>query len=436
MKLQVAVVFALVLQLSAHPTPARAAEKPDPRPASKANTLTLYHWWRTLSETSAMDGLVDVFKKKYPDIAVTTTMQPGGSGSALGLFPFLRARVQSGDAPDAFQMHPGYEVQPFFDGGLLSPIDEFWASEGLDKVIPAVVRDMNKFEGHYYSVPVGVHRTNVVWYNKALLDKQKINAATLTTWDAFFKAADELRAAGVAYPIAVGIDWTVAHVFECIVASLGVDVYQDWINGKIVSPDDPRILNALTVLKRFLGYTNRKDSLLPFDQTMNRVVTGEAAFCAMGDWAFGEFRASGMKYDKDFGSVVVPGTKGLFGLTVDTFQHPNGIARPANSERWLKVVVSPEGQNAFNLRKGSIPARSDVDISSYDRYQQSAMADFKAAKGMYPSVGIGAPEAFKFRFITIMGAFAADGDVNKASAALADATVRLKNAYTRVWSLR
>jgi glucose/mannose transport system substrate-binding protein len=436
MRLRVAVVSALVFQLSAHPFVASAAERSDPRPASKANTLTLYHWWRTPYETAAINALIDVFKKKYPESAVTVSIEPGGGGSALGMFPLLRALVETGAAPDAVQMHPGYEAQPFFDGGLLSPIDELWASEGLEKVIPAVVRDMNKFNGHYYSVPVGVHRTNVVWYNKALLDKHKINAGALTTWDTFFKAADDLRAGGVAFPIEVGIGWTVGHVFECIVASQGLDVYEDWINGKIVSADDPRMRNALALLKRFLGYTDREHYVLPYDEAMKRLVTGDAAFCVMGDWALGEFRASGMKYGKDFGSITVPGTKGLYGLTIDTFQHPKGIARPQNSERWLKVVVSSEGQDAFNSRKGSIPARNDMDITEYDRYQQSAMADFKAAKAMYPSVGIGTPEAFKLRFIEIMAAFAADRDVNKAAAALASTTARLKKAYTREWALR
>jgi glucose/mannose transport system substrate-binding protein len=344
--------------------------------------------------------------------------------------------VQSGDAPDAIQMHPGYEAQPFFDGGLLSPIDDLWASEGLDKVIPPVIRDMSKFGPHYYAVPLGVHRTNVVWYNKVLLDKRSINPATLTTWDAFFKAADDLRAAGVPFPITVGIGWTVGHVFECIMASQGLDAYEDWVNGRMDTAEDPRMLKALNLLKRFLGYTNRQDYGLPVDESMKRLTTGDAAFCIMGDWSFGELRASGRKYGKEFGSIVVPGTKGLYGLTVDTFQHPSGIARPANSDQWLKVVVSREGQDAFNSRKGSIPARNDVDMTGYDPYQQAAMADFKTAHGMYPSVGIGTPEPYKLRFVEIMGAFAEDRDVEKAASALASTTTRLKKAYTRTWSLR
>jgi glucose/mannose transport system substrate-binding protein len=428
MKRPPAVLAALVLVSAA---PAFAAPAAKPRP----NTVTVYHWWSTPYEVAAIEALIDVFEKKYPDVPVTTAAHPSG-GAAQGMFPVLRALVRAGNGPDAVQAHPGYEAQPLFDGQLLSPIDDLWAAQGLDKVVPSVVREMNKFEGRYYAVPIGVHRTNVLWYNKTLLDKHGINPATLATWDGFFKAVEDLRAKGMEFPIAVGMDWTVGHVFECITASQGIEVYEDWINGRINEASNRHLVGALNILKRYLTYTNREDYSLAYDGAMKRLVAGDAAFCIMGDWAVGEFRNAGLKYGKDFGSLPVPGTKGLYGLAIDIFLHPASIARPENSERWMKVVVSPEGQNAFNAKKGSIPARSDVDTADYDAYQKSAIADFKSAKAMYPSVGSGTPEAFKLRAIQIMGTFAADRDVDKAAAALAKLTAGLQKAYTRTWTLR
>lgn len=40
---------------------------------------------------------------------------------------------------------------------------------------------------------------------------------------------------------------------------------------------------------------------------------------------------------------------------------------------------SKEAQITFNKIKGSIPARTDVDMSSFNVYSQSAMKDFKKA---------------------------------------------------------
>ena len=100
---------------------------------------------------------------------------------------------------------------------------------------------MHEFDGHYYSVPLNAQRTNLIWYNTRLLDKHGIDPATLTTWDRFFDAAAKLRAAGVATPIQVGASWTVAQLFEGIMASLGIAAYEDWVNGKIRSATRPEV---------------------------------------------------------------------------------------------------------------------------------------------------------------------------------------------------
>src|SRR6185436_12595793 len=103
-------------------------------------------------------------------------------------------------------------------------------------------------DGHYYSLPVNVHRNNLIWYNKALIDKHRIDPSTLTTWDAFFKAVDKLEAAGVHNPLQIGENWTASVAFESIMAGLGMPAYEDWINGKITAADDPRLLQAFGIL--------------------------------------------------------------------------------------------------------------------------------------------------------------------------------------------
>jgi glucose/mannose transport system substrate-binding protein len=427
-------VLALVLFVLAARFSSAAPPDKTTAPIDRAKTLTLYHWWVEPYELEAVDALVHLFEKKYPGVTVTAAEEPGGGKACMGLFPVLRALVRAGKPPDAFQMHPGYESQCFVDAQLLGATDALWASEGLEKVIPAVVQNMCKSEGHFYSVPVGIHRTNVVWYNKALLDKQNIDPGSLTTWDAFFAAADKLRSAGLASPVETGPGWLVAHVFECIMAGQGMTAYEDWINGKITAADDPRLVRTLSILARYLSYTDKTDDTS--SEALKRVVSGRAAFCINGDWAERAFRRTGMKYGKDYGNTVVPGTNGMYGLTIDTFQRPAGIPDTTNSDRWLKVVVSREGQDAFNTRKGSIPARTDTDTTLYDAYQKSAMADFRAARSTYPSAGIGVPESYKLRYQEIMAAFAKDRDVNKAASALSAATAAVASKYKRVWSLQ
>jgi glucose/mannose transport system substrate-binding protein len=428
--LALALFGAVVAALAAAAPP--AAEGPGVAAKPGASNLVFCHWWKSASENAAVKALIDVYKKKYPGVNVSTV---ASEGSGTKMFSALRNHTRAGQMPDAFQMFAGAPLRPFRDASLINPLDEVWASEGLEKVIPEIVQRINKLDGHYYAVPIDVHRNNVVWYNKALLEKHGIDPATLTSWDAFFKAADTLRGAGVKNPIQLGVMWTATHVLECIMASLGIPAYEDWINGRMTNPEDPRLLEAFTIFKRYFDYANEDHADAAWTLALQRVAKGEAAFCIMGDWANGEFILAGAKYGKDYGTFPVPGTKGMYGLTIDGFLEAHGSPNTVNADHWMRVIVSREGQDAFNSVKGSIPARTDADVTKYDAYQRSAIADFKSAKNLYPSVGAVAPEAFVVKIDQIAASFGANHDVKGAAASMAESAVRLAPKFKEPWKL-
>ncbi len=346
----------------------------------------------------------------------------------------LESLARAGKPPDAIVMQTGYSMWPFVNAGLLAPVDELWAAEGLEKVVPPTLRAMHRFDGHYYSVPIDVQRTNLIWYNKRVLDKHGIDPETLTTWERFFDAAARLRAAGMAAPIQIAASWTVAETFGNVMAGLDLAGYEDWVNGKVASATDPRLVRALDVLKTYSTYVNRDHANLDWTVALARVAKGQSAFYGMGDWANGDFRAAGLVYGRDYGAIVVPGTRGMYGVTIDSFVQPRGIARPLNSTRWLKVAASREGQDAFNVPKGAIPARMDADTTRYDAYQKWSLASFKTAK-IYPSFGAALPQIYVRTLEPALEAMVDSGNVRTAAEALSAATTRSSGAFTRVWSL-
>jgi glucose/mannose transport system substrate-binding protein len=405
-------------------TPAVGADDPSPAERTSAG-LVFHHAWTAPSEVAALDALVNVFKKSSPRVVVKTSVAD------------VRGRiftiVRNGQS-DGFNTQAGATLQPFLDADLLDRIDTVWAAEKLDAVIPPVLRRINLRDGHHYSLPLAVHRSNLVWYNKALLDKHRIDPATLTSWDSFFKAAEALRAAGVRRPIQMALTWTATAVFEGIMAGIGPVAYEDWCNGRIRKADDPRSLEAFRTFRRYLDYVNDDHADIPWDKALKRVVSGESAFVVMGDWAEGEFRIAGMKYGADYGAIPVPATQGMYGLVVDAFALPRRRPHDENGTRWLRAAASREGQDAFNSLKGSIPARMDADLTKYGPYQRSAIKDLKAARFVYPCNDILAPETFKVRQAEVIAAFAQDQDVAKAAAALAEVAVQTEKHFQEPWS--
>jgi glucose/mannose transport system substrate-binding protein len=102
----------------------------------------------------------------------------------------------------------------------------------------------------------------------------------------------------------------------------------------------------------------------------------------------------------------------------------------------MRVAASREGQDAFNVAKGSISARTDADVSRYDAYQKSAIADFKAARVLYPSASNATHDAFKSALDDVMRQFRTDLDVDKAATATAAAAARSSKKFAQVWALK
>ncbi len=159
---------------------------------------------------------------------VNATVSGGAGTNAKAV---LSTRLTGGDPPDAFQLHAGLEVEKYDPEKYLQPLDAFYTSEGLDKVFPKDLLSLLKYKGHYWGVPVNIHRANVLWYNKKLFADNKLQPPT--TWDEFFKVAKVFKAKGL-IPLAIGTNdgYEAGHTFETVLISvLGADAYKGLWTG-------------------------------------------------------------------------------------------------------------------------------------------------------------------------------------------------------------
>ena len=97
---------------------------------------------------------------------------------------------------------------------------------------------------------------------------------------------------------------------------------------------------------------------------------------------------------KDYQCLPFPGTKGSFAYNIDSlamFKLSNAENRKAQQDL-ARTVMEPEFQEFFNQNKGSIPVRTDMDMSAFDACAQASMKDFKEAAangGLQPSLAHG-----------------------------------------------
>ena len=386
------------------------------------NKLEIFSWWTSGGEAAALDTLFAATKKAIPGVEIINATVAGGGGSAAR--PVLQARLAGGSPPDSWQIHPGWELLgQYVAANYCEPITDLYKSEGWDKVVPKGLIDLMTKDGNTYAVLVGVHRGNVLWYNKKVLQKNGINAGDKMTFDEFFAAAEKLKAAGVT-PLAVGDSgiWATAQLFEnTLLGTVGPQGWTDLFTGKMAW-DDPKVKQAAETYGKMLAYQNSDHSALTWDQAVKAVIEGRCAFTSMGDWTYGEFAKAKLKDNEDFGWVSHPGTDGAFIVVSDGFPLAKNAPHRQNAISWLKVCGSKEAQEAFSPLKGSIPARTDVDKSKFGIYHNWSMESF-AKDALLPSCvhGEAAPAAFQQALNDAVTTFVVDKNADTFVKALAQA---------------
>jgi glucose/mannose transport system substrate-binding protein len=364
--------------------------------------LEIFSWWAG-DEAPALKALISLYNRQYPAVEVINATVTGGSG--VNAKAVLKTRMLGGDPPDSFQVHAGQElIGTWVAAERMLDLTPLFEDQGWMGVFPRDLVNLIGTEDGIWSVPVNVHRSNVMWYMPANLEKWGVEAPK--SWDDFLKIAPTLKSKGVV-PLSLATNWTVNHLWESVALGvLGADKYDALWRGE-VEWTSPEAVAVWETLDKILGYVNPDFASLSWQQATDMVVEGDAAFNIMGDWAAGYMSTTlGLKPGSDYAWSASPDTEGVFIFLADSFGFPKGVKNPAAALAWLKICGSKEGQDTFNPLKGSISARTDTDLSKYNDYSKSAAKDF-ADNRIVGSLahGVTANEGFMNDFATVMEMF-------------------------------
>jgi glucose/mannose transport system substrate-binding protein len=340
-----------------------------------AEDVEVLHWWTSGGEAAALQVLqADLAAQGigWQDMPVA-----GGGGEAA--MTVLRARVTSGNPPTAVQML-GFDILDWAGEGALANLNSVAETEGWDAVVPEALQAFARVDGQWVSAPVNVHSTNWVWANASVLADNGIEVPQ--TWEDFEAALATLAAAGVT-PIAHGGQaWQDATVFDAVAMGAGgPEFYQAAFIDL-----DPEALGGETMVEAFRRMdvirANVDDNFSGRDWNLATamVINGEAGFQMMGDWAKGEFLAAGQVPGEDFLCFRFPGTQDQVTFNSDQFaMFDQGDEVSPAQAALATAIMSPAFQSAFNVVKGSVPARTDVSNEAFDACGRQGMADLAAA---------------------------------------------------------
>lgn len=421
----VLLAFALVVSACSSDTEPESGSTDKPKDNSsekgEGNSVEIFSWWTGAGEEDGLLALISLFNDLHPEIKIENAAVAGGAGTNAKAV--LATRMQGNDPPSTFQVHGGEELnKSWVAADKMEPLNDLYEANGWMDKFPEALIEMVSNGDNIYSVPVNIHRGNVIFYNMEVFKEHGIDVPT--TLDEFFTVADKLQGAGVV-PLALGDkeSWEATQIFENVLAAeLGRDDYLKLFAGEI-DFTDARVVTAAEKFGKILDYINEDHASRNWQDSAQLVAEGKAAMINMGDWAKGYF-VNDLKLvtNEDFGYFAFPGTVGDFAIITDTFGLPKGIDNVESTKQFLTVLGSVEGQDAFNPLKGSIPARIDADPSKYDDYGKDTIEDFKTAK-LFPSLahGSAASEGFVTKANQAVNIFVTQRDVKNFVDALQNA---------------
>ncbi|UWU15699.1 ABC transporter substrate-binding protein [Rhizobium sullae] len=332
-----------------------------PLGAANATDLEVTHWWTSGGEAAAVGELAKAFDttgNKWVDGAIA------GSGSTAR--PIMISRITGGDPMGATQFNHGRQAEELVQEGLMRDLTAV-AEKGKwkDVIRPLSLLDSCTIDGKIYCAPINIHSWQWLWLSNEAFEKA--GTAVPKNWNEFVAAAPALQKAGI-QPLALGGQpWQANGLFDVLIISLGgKDLYE-----KVYKDKDAEVAAGPEMAKIFAAAAQARDmakgsNVQDWNQATNMVITGKAGGQIMGDWAQGEFQVAGKKAGTDYTCLPGLGLNEFLTTGGDAFYFPlqKDDAKSEAQDILAATIVDPKTQVAFNLKKGSLPIRGDVDLAA------------------------------------------------------------------------
>ncbi|WP_434664939.1 ABC transporter substrate-binding protein [Aeromonas sp. NJAU223] len=385
-----------------------------------ASQVEVLHWWTSGGEAKAVEVLKSEWAERgnqWNDFAV----QGGGGKSAMTV---LKSRALAANPPEAANLK-GYELDEWASLGFLRDLSPMAEHLGWYPKMPPMVRDTLSHNGTLMAVPIGIHRINWLWLNRAVFER--LGLTPPTDWEQFVTVAKQLKAKGVT-PLAIGNEpWQLTVLFETVVLGEGGKAFyrKAFLEQDPATLTGPEMVRALTRFQQLRDFVPEKYAGLKWHQATNLLESGGAAMQIMGDWVKGELSAGNYRPGEDIECLPSPGSAGLFSYNLDSiamFKQRDPAQLQAQGEL-AQLLMTPEFQARFNRVKGSIPALSQPDMRQFDRCAIRSYQDFQQAEqggNLLPSMsdGMAVPTNMRQAIMDVLSSFFNDPRANPEQTAL------------------
>lgn len=349
-----------------------------------AAELEVTHWWTSAGEAAAIAEFAKVFEEETGNTWVDSAL----AGSGTGANPVIISRIIGGNPMGATQMNTGRDAEELIQAGLMRDLTDVVADLDIDSFyVDQELLEPCRYEGGLYCLPINIHSWDWLWLSTAAYEK--IGQPVPTNWDEYVASWPALEEAGI-LPFALGTGWPINGVPGVLMAGIGgtdlvMQVNRDKSADAVRGPDFRKVAEAMDMLRSVVS----PETMVPsFGDAGNQLLTGDAAGNIHGDWLQGDLQIAGGVPGEDYECLPALGLGTQLTGGGDSFYFPvlpegTDPAVIEAQEQLARILISPEAQLKFNLVKGSMPIRTDIDLSGANACMTKALALLE--NGLLPS---------------------------------------------------
>ncbi|WP_417309835.1 ABC transporter substrate-binding protein [Devosia sp.] len=342
--------------------------------AVRAADLEVTHWWTSAGEAAAVAEFARVFEEETGNTWVDSAL----AGSGTGANPVIISRIIGGDPMGATQMNTGRDAEELIQAGLIRDLTDVVGDMDLESFyVDDSLLEPCRYEGGLYCLPVNIHSWDWLWLSTKAYEQ--IDQPVPTNWNEYVESWPALEEAGI-LPFGLATGWPFSGIPGVLMAGLGgsdlvLAINRDKDADAVRGPEFRKVAEALDDLRKVVS----PETMVPsFGDVGTQMLEGTAAGNIHGDWLQGDLQVAGGVPGEDYECLPGLGLNDQLSGGGDSFYFPklpDGTPQDVLDAQadLARLLISPEAQLAFNLKKGSMPIRTDIDLASANACMQKAL---------------------------------------------------------------
>jgi multiple sugar transport system substrate-binding protein len=286
-----------------------------------------------------------------------------------------------GQPQDVFTWFAGYRMQFFAQKGLLSPIDDVWASL-KPQFSPALQAASKGLDGHYYFVPI-YNYPWAVFYRKSVFKQHGYKVPK--TWDQFIALAKQMRSDGLT-PIAFTDKdgWPAMGTFDILNMRInGYDFHVRLMGGK-ESWDSAKVKAVFNHWRELLPHYSSGALGLTWEEGAQQLVKKQAGMYLLGSFVGQQATNAADHADLDF--FAYPSINPAHGqdsldAPIDGFLMSKKAKNSDGAKALLKYLGSAAAENTYlKTDPNDVGTNKHASQAHYNALQKKSAQLISSAK--------------------------------------------------------